>query len=62
LYMPLRTGIRPVKAAARLGVQEGSTYIRIKLMPSEARRFMFVYTLAKCVHILTLTGGHCHKR
>jgi hypothetical protein len=30
-----------VKTAARLGVQDGSAYIRMKLMPSAARRLIF---------------------
>ena len=34
--MPLRTGSRPVRNAARVGVQDGSLYMRVKLMPSAA--------------------------
>jgi hypothetical protein len=34
--------------AARLGVQDGSVYIRVKLMPSAARRLMFGVSQPRC--------------
>jgi hypothetical protein len=46
--MPLRTPCRPVITAARLGVQDGSVYIRVKLMPSAARRLMFGVSQPRC--------------
>jgi hypothetical protein len=39
--MPLRTGCLPVVTATRVGVQEGSVYIREKVMPPAASLLMF---------------------
>ena len=39
--MPWRTGWRPVRMAARVGVHDGSVYMRVKLIPSAAMRLMF---------------------
>ena len=36
LYIPLRTARRPVAAAALVGVQPTSVYMRVKRMPSAA--------------------------
>ena len=37
--MPCRTGCRPVRNAQRVGVQDGSVYMRVKLIPSAAILF-----------------------
>ena len=39
--MPLRTGNRHVAAATRVGVHEGSQYMRVNVIPSVASLLMF---------------------
>jgi hypothetical protein len=69
--MPLRTASRPVSAAARVGVQLHSVYMRVNMMPSRAMRSQFgmlkpricvrrVCTHARTTNIATITviGEH----